>query len=218
VIIVAGGTGTRMTSRVPKQFIELKGTPVLIHTMNRFYEYDPEIHIIIPIYKDYIKDWEKIVKKTKLDIPHQLIPGGETRFHSVYNGLREVTGESLIAVHDAVRPLVDIETITRCFDVAQKKGVAIPCLPVAESVRLIKGEISEAQDREDLRLIQTPQVFQSEILKKSYQQEYREEFTDDATVVERAGFQVYLVEGNRKNIKITTDEDLALAEFYLENK
>jgi len=216
VIIVAGGRGTRMDSELPKQFIIIAGKPVLLHTLMLFQKFDSAIDTIIVIHPDYQEYWKRLLEEHQSSFNHILVTGGAERFHSVKNALAHVSEEGIIAVHDAVRPIVSPDTVKQCFVTAEEKGTAVPCLRIPESVRSIKNVGSKSVDREKLRIIQTPQVFRSQILKESYQADYREEFTDDATVVEHAGHTIHLVDGNIENIKITTREDLKLAEFYLD--
>jgi len=214
-IIVAGGTGIRMKGPIPKQFIEINGKPVIIYSLEAFYKFDNSIHFIIALHSDYFSIWEKIIRNYPVFSGIKIVPGGESRFHSVLNAVNMIEGESLVAIHDAVRPLVSRETISRCFKTAETDGCAIPCLEINESVREITSTGTKPVNRDKLRNIQTPQVFRSDILRKAYKQKYQINFTDDATVVEKAGYKITLVEGNRENIKITTKEDLFLAETLL---
>ena len=214
-IIVAGGTGIRMKGPIPKQFIEINGKPVIIYSLEVFYKYDNSIHFIIALHSGYFSIWEKIIRNYPVFSEIKIVPGGESRFHSVLNAVNMIEGESLVAIHDAVRPLVSRETISRCFKTAETDGCAIPCLEINESVREITSTGTKPVNRDKLRNIQTPQVFRSDILRKAYKQKYQINFTDDATVVEKAGYKITLVEGNRENIKITTKEDLFLAETLL---
>lgn len=215
VIIVAGGNGARMGSEIPKQFLLLEGIPVLMHTINVFYRYDPAIHIIVVLPESETGKWKQLCSENNFSIPHQVVDGGATRFHSVKNGLKEALRFDLIAVHDGVRPLVSNETLTRCFNMAKEKGSAIPVLPANESVREGTMENSRPLDRSRLYLVQTPQVFNAQLLRVAYSQDYSEEFTDDASVVEKNGFPVEMVLGNRENIKITYPEDLKIASLFL---
>lgn len=215
-IIVAGGTGTRMKGIIPKQFIEINGKPIIIYSLETFYQYDHLIKFIIALHADYFSLWEKIIRKYPVFSGHLVVPGGKTRFHSVLNALKMIEGDSLVAIHDAVRPLVSRETISRCFKAAETNGCAVPCLEISESVREIRTTGTRPVNRDKLRTIQTPQVFKSGILGTAYKQKYRMNFTDDATVVEKAGYRITLVEGNRENIKITTKEDLLLAKTLLD--
>jgi len=215
VIIVAGGKGTRMLSETPKQFLKIGNEPVLIHTLKRFYSFSKEIEIILVLPENEITQWKKICKEYKFDIPHKLAYGGRTRFQSVENGLRNINESCLVAVHDGVRPLVSTRTIKNAFKIASEKGNAVPAIKIEPSIRFITNEKNKAVDRNQYRIIQTPQVFQSNLLKKAYQQDFQDSFTDDASVVENTGVDINLVEGNPENIKITTKKDLRIAEALL---
>ncbi len=214
-MIVAGGKGERMNADIPKQFLEIHGKPILMHTLEVFRRYDAGIEIILVLPSVQIEFWKKLCKKHAFDIPHQIVAGGETRFHSVKNGLEVIHSQSLIGVHDGVRPLVSINTIKHCFDEAEKSGAAIPVIDLVESIRQITETGSQSVDRSAYKLVQTPQVFESELLKKAYEQEFSSLFTDDASVVETMGVKIQLVEGNRENIKITTEFDLKIAESLI---
>ena len=215
LIVVAGGQGTRMGSQIPKQFHLLGGRPILMRTMELFQDFDKNMPIIVGLPDEYLATWEEVCQKENFMVPHQITAAGETRFHTVQNALEAVQKGSLIAVHDAVRPLVSLDTIDRCFIEAGKTGAAIPCVELPESLRQVKQGRSMAVDRNTFRLVQTPQVFQYEILIEAYQQRYHDSFTDDAGVVEKAGYKVSIVEGKRENLKITTPQDLAYAESLL---
>ena len=214
VIIVAGGKGLRMGADLPKQFIPLQGKPVLMHTVNVFYQWDAAAELILVIPEEHADYWNILCRELNFTIPYRTVFGGETRFHSVRNGLSEVDGGGLIAVHDGVRPFVSPEIITSCFRTAELFGAAIPVTPVIESVREITGESSHAFDRRRLLIVQTPQVFHADILFKAYEQPYNELFTEDASLVEALGYSIHLVEGSYANIKITTPTDLR---FFTEN-
>lgn len=214
-IIVAGGTGSRLGTETPKQFLLLGGELMLMHPIRNFYAYDPEIHIIVAMHPAYAGNWTALCAERGFDIPHQLAPGGETRFHSVKNALALVAGPGLVGVHDAARPLATVDLITRTFKEAAEHGTAIPCVPVNETVRSVKdGQISLV-DRKTLRITQTPEVFDISLLQHAYRQMYREEFTDDGSVVEAAGKQVHLVEGEATNLKVTLPGDIEVAEVLL---
>lgn len=217
-IIVAGGNGSRMGAEIPKQFLHIEGVPVLMHTIRNFYDFDPSMQLIVVIPKDEIESWKGLCNKHSFMIPHQIVAGGNTRFESVKNGLSQVSECGLVAVHDGVRPLVSHETLTRCFDGAADTGTAIPVLPANESVR--KGSLiaSVPVNRSHYFMVQTPQVFKIEIIKKGYLQTWIPEFTDDASVVEHTGTTVHLVMGNRENIKITFPEDLQIAALFMKNR
>ena len=212
-IIVAGGKGERMQSEIPKQFIEIQGKPILMHTLEAFYKYDVHLQILLVLPASQIEFWNQLCKKHAFSIEHKIVEGGKSRFNSVKNGLDCVEASSIIAVHDGVRPLVNNETIARCFTAAEAYGAAIPVVDLVDSIRQITGEESRSVDRTAYKLVQTPQVFTYDILKKAYEQEFSMLFTDDASVVEAAGIKVCLVEGNRENIKITTEIDLKMAEM-----
>jgi len=215
VIIVAGGKGERMQTDIPKQFIELKSRPVLMHTIDVFIQYNHQIDVIVVLPETQIEYWRKLCKKYAFETYHQVTSGGSVRFESVKNGLIMAKNYGLIAVHDGVRPLVSVTTIAACFREAKQSGAAIPVIEPVESIRQLEGNENLAVDRNKFRLVQTPQVFDARILKKAYQQDFSPLFTDDASVVEASGVKISLVEGNRENIKITTPFDLKLAETML---
>ena len=231
VIIVAGGKGLRMGGDLPKQFIPLQGKPVLMHTIETFYEWNPTADILLVIPEEHESYWKMLCNELNFTIPHHVVYGGETRFHSVRNGLREAgnglckteaagipcgTEKSmLIAVHDGVRPFVSHDVISSCFAMAEEFGAAIPIVPMIESVREINEGQSRPFDRNRLCIVQTPQVFRADILRKAYEQPYDERFTDDASLVEASGQKIRLVDGNCENIKITTPMDLQYAEIQL---
>jgi 2-C-methyl-D-erythritol 4-phosphate cytidylyltransferase len=218
-IIVAGGTGSRMKSALPKQFLLLHDRPVLMHTLQAFQDCELPVEIIVVLNIHQQDGWEALCKQHSFDIRHQVVSGGDQRFHSVQNGLSGIKGEAIVAIHDAVRPLVSPALIKNCFQEAEKNGNAIPGVHPTDSVRRIQSEEqTEALDRNKLMLIQTPQTFQVAQLRKAYQQPFRNEFTDDASVVERAGFAVRVIPGERENIKITYTEDLVLAELFIKKK
>jgi 2-C-methyl-D-erythritol 4-phosphate cytidylyltransferase len=217
LIVVAGGRGERMGSDLPKQFLPLAGRPILMHTMDLFHRYDSKMSIILGLpdrFRDY---WEDLCSSTGFAIPHIITPGGRTRFHTVKEALECTHSRSLIAIHDSVRPLVSKDTIDSCFHQAGMTGAAIPCIDISESLREIRHDRSISVDRTSYRLVQTPQVYKHDILVKSYQQDYDGSFTDDASVVEKAGYQVSIVKGNEENIKITAPGDIAYAESILES-
>jgi 2-C-methyl-D-erythritol 4-phosphate cytidylyltransferase len=215
VIIVAGGSGKRMGADIPKQFLELGGRPLLMHTIERFRTFDESIEIITVLPENQIRHWCDLQEKYSFRIPQTMVKGGSSRFYSVRNGLEFVEEPGLVAVHDGVRPFVSLDTIQRCFEVAEKLGNAIPVLPPSDTLRIISGKESTTLNRMNVRLVQTPQVFHSELLKEAYKQAYVPEFTDDATVVEKTGVKINLVEGNRENIKITNPEDLLISNAFL---
>ena len=214
IIIVAGGSGKRMGDVIPKQFLELAGRPVLMHTIDRFKTFNNDIEIITVLPENQLRYWIDLQKKYSFEVPHTLVKGGSARFFSVKNGLKFVNEPGLVAIHDGVRPLVSIDTIQRCFDTAEKLGNAVPSVSPADSLRLLTNQGSEPIDRLYVRQIQTPQVFNATLIKKAYLQEYKPEFTDDATVLEKTGEKINLIEGNRENIKITNPEDLLISAAF----
>ena len=215
IIIVAGGSGSRMGSVTPKQFLELVGLPILMHTLKKFQQSIDDGEIIVALPEKEQSTWQALCKKHHFDVPHQIVNGGKSRFHSVQNALRKVNEKSIVAIHDGVRPLVSKTVINNCIQFAKKNGAAIPILPIHDSIRKISENRSEIADRNQFVLVQTPQCFQSDIILKAYQQTYQNSFTDDASVVEQLGHNIYLVDGNKENIKITTPEDLKMAEVLI---
>ena len=212
VIIVAGGSGSRMQTNVPKQFMKLCGTPILMHSIRAFTDFCEDIRVVVVLPALQTGYWKELCQQHDFILPHEIVEGGETRFHSVKNGLSLLSGDGLVAVHDSVRPLVSRQTITDCFLEAANYGNAIPVVPVVDSIRDVSGLKSLMLDRTTLRLIQTPQVFDIALLRKAYLQTYLPSFTDDASVFEKAGHTIRLVGGNVENIKITTPKDLIVAE------
>jgi 2-C-methyl-D-erythritol 4-phosphate cytidylyltransferase len=217
VIIVAGGTGIRMGTSVPKQFLEISGKPIILHTIDKFLAFDREIDIVLVINPKYQDLWDQIKLKFNLQREFKIATGGEMRFHSVKNGLALLEGDPLVGVHDAVRPLVSVKTINDIYKYASQHGNAVPAVGIRESVREIQDSGTRIVDRSKLKLIQTPQVFKYSILKKAYETEFLPEFTDDASVVEKSGVKINLVDGDIHNIKITTQEDFAVASSLLKN-
>ena len=215
VVIVAGGSGKRMGMGMPKQFMELAGRPLLMHTIERFRQFNSSIEIVTVLPENQLRHWSELQKRYSFDVPHTLVKGGAHRFISVKNGLKFVGTPGLVAIHDGVRPLVRLDTIQRCFDTAAELGNAIPVISPADSLRLINDHTSVPVSRVNVKQVQTPQVFNAELIKKAYQQEYDPSFTDDATVLEKTGEKINMVDGNRENIKITNPEDLFIAQTLL---
>lgn len=215
VIIVAGGKGLRMGGEIPKQFLPIGGKPVLMRTIEAFYTYDTSMHVILVLPVSQQEYWKELCRTYKFELPHDIADGGETRFHSVKNGLALVEGDGTVGVHDGVRPFVAQEVIARCYSEAEDKKAVIPVIGVVETVRRLEGTESVTVPRDQYKLVQTPQVFDVALLQKAYRQEFTEMFTDDASVVEALGERVHLVEGNRENIKLTTPFDLKLAEMLI---
>jgi 2-C-methyl-D-erythritol 4-phosphate cytidylyltransferase len=263
IIILAGGKGLRMGTDIPKQFLPIGGLPVLMHTVKRFREYSKELNIILVLPKQQQEYWQALCDEYQFMEDYTIADGGETRFHSIKNGLKLIPDDAqgLVGVHDGVRPFPSVEVIRNCYETARKTGSAIPVIPVVETIRHLEGQVtsyvtsfhdfchdsakrastmalaapkvqssshSEAAEpsakfkvqsstvpRDEYRLVQTPQVFDIQLHKKAYAQDYRDSFTDDASVVESMGCAVTLVEGNRENIKITTPFDCVVAEAIL---
>ncbi len=217
-IIVAGGTGTRMETETPKQFLLLAGKPLLMHSMEAFFQFDEKITIIVSLHPDYMKQWMHLCAEYDFHIPHFLVPGGSSRFHSVQNALGKVPGSGLVAVHDAARPLITVSLIRRIFKAAANRGNAIPCVTVNETVRSMEGGSVKLLDRSLLRITQTPEVFECSLLKNAYEQPYQPGFTDDGSLLEARGMQVHLVDGDPVNIKITLPGDVEIAEVLLRRR
>ena len=206
-----------MNAELPKQFIPVNGKPLLMYTLEAFYNYDNKIELILVLPVSHQAYWHSLCSEYKFTLFHKIADGGETRFHSVKNGLMLIpnTEESLVAIHDGVRPFASRETIFEAFDCAEKQGAAVPAVDSVDSVRQLANNGSTALDRTRLKMVQTPQVFKNSILKEAYLQEYSPAFTDDASVVEKHGYSIVLTEGNRENIKITTPFDLLVAEVVV---
>ena len=246
IIILAGGKGLRMGTDIPKQFLPIGGLPVLMHTVKRFREYSKELNIILVLPKQQQEYWQALCDEYQFMEDYIIADGGETRFHSIKNGLKLIPDDAqgLVGVHDGVRPFPSVEVIRNCYETARKTGSAIPVIPVVETIRHLEGQVtsyvtsfhdfchdsakrastmalaapkvqSSTVPRDEYRLVQTPQVFDIQLHKKAYAQDYRDSFTDDASVVESMGCAVTLVEGNRENIKITTPFDCVVAEAIL---
>ena len=214
-ILVAGGKGLRMGSDIPKQFLPLRGRPVLMHTIDVFRRTYPDIHIILVLPREQQDYWRQLCGQHDYDVELCVADGGETRFHSVSNGLSQIPdgARGVVGVHDGVRPFVSPETIRRCFESAEEFGAVVPVVPVVETVRQVLADGSSMTvDRNAYRLVQTPQTFEIQLLKKAYGQPFDPFFTDDASVVEAMGHPIKLVEGNNENIKLTNPADLKLAE------
>lgn len=216
-LIVAGGKGMRMGTELPKQFLPIGGRPVLMRTLEAFYAYNSEIQIILVLPCSQQDYWKQLCREYHFSLPHVIADGGETRFHSVKNGLALVKTSGLVGVHDGVRPFVSQEVITRCYDLAAEKKAVIPVIDVVETVRHLQGEKSMTVSRDEYKLVQTPQVFDADLLKQAYEQPYTSHFTDDASVVEALGMPVHLTVGNRENIKITTPFDLKIATVLIDS-
>ena len=220
IIIVAGGKGLRMGSDIPKQFLPIGGKPVLMRTLERFREYSAELQIILVLPEAQQAYWHQLCEEYHFDVEYTLANGGQTRFHSVQNGLAKVPDDAqgVVGVHDGVRPFPSIEVIRNCYETARTAKAVIPVIPVVETVRQLINDGPQASrtvPRDDYRLVQTPQTFDIQLLKAANRQPYNDGFTDDASVVESFGYEITLVEGNRENIKITTPYDLKIAEVLI---
>ena len=218
VIIPAGGSGSRMQSDLPKQFLFLNEIPVIIHTLRLFLLVDEIEKIIVPVANEWKKYFNEL--KTKYNLPSTIetVTGGETRFHSVKNALKVLPDEGMVSIHDAARPLASKELLEKCFSVTEEKGNAVAAIALRDSVYKIKKDETKSVNRNNYRLVQTPQCFLLSEIKKAFKQDYRESFTDDASVFEAAGYKVNLVEGENTNFKITNAEDLLFAEIILKNR
>ncbi len=218
MIIVAGGSGKRMGSDVPKQFLPINGKPILMHTIERIKQYDGNISIIVVLPEGQTSYWQLLCREYEFDVPCTIVFGGKERFYSVKNALTYVPDGCLVGVHDGVRPFVSDETLDRLFEATETNYAVIPAIAPHESVRMDTGDSNSIIDRNIVKLVQTPQIFHSSLLKKAYNTDYKPIFTDDASVVEHVVVnKIKLVEGNRENIKITTSFDLMMAEVIYEN-
>ena len=224
LVIPAGGSGVRMGADVPKQFLLLEGKPILRLTIERFLEAEPDVHVITVLPEAHMGWWRQYCAKEGFTCPQKMVAGGFTRFHSVKNALQHIPDGALVAVHDSVRPLVSVGKIRELFAAAENAPAVIPATPSTDTLKTVARnqdgvqEVTGSVDRSTVWGVQTPQIFHSEVLKKAYERGYDTSFTDDASVVSAAGIPVICLEGERTNIKITTPEDLALAEAILSLK
>ena len=220
IIVVAGGKGLRMGSDIPKQFLPIGGKPVLMRTLERFREYSEDLQIILVLPEAQQEYWQELCKKYDFKVEYMLANGGQTRFHSVQNGLALVpdNAEGVVGIHDGVRPFPSIGVIRNCYETARIAKAVIPVIPVVETVRHLNNDDSMTVPRNEYRLVQTPQTFDIQLLKAANHQPYNDGFTDDASVVESYGHKITLVEGNRENIKITTPYDITVAEAIINIK
>ena len=226
IIVVAGGKGLRMGSDIPKQFLPIGDKPVLMRTLERFREYSDDLQIILVLPEAQQEYWQGLCEKYDFKVEYMLANGGQTRFHSVQNGLALVPddAEGVVGVHDGVRPFPSIEVIRNCYETARTAKAVIPVIPVVETVRHLTGGQARCEvesvtvPRDEYRLVQTPQTFDIQLLKAANRQPYNDGFTDDASVVESYGHKITLVEGNRENIKITTPYDITVAEAIINIK
>lgn len=215
---MAGGSGTRMGNVTPKQFLLLKGKPVLWYTMDSFLRAYDDMHIVLVLPKDHIKKGEKIINQLNAEGKVSMVEGGNTRFDSVKQGLKKVEDNAVVFVHDGVRCLISVPLIRRCYNQAVEKGSAVPAVAATDSIRIIKNGAHYTSDRQQVRIVQTPQTFLSNIILPAFEQEYNDAFTDEATVVEAFGTTVHLTEGEYDNIKITRPIDLLIAERIIEDR
>ena len=221
VIIVAGGKGARMGTTLPKQLLTLNNLPILMHTIELFHSHPAvteEPVVVLP--PDQLSNWRQLIKQYNFSVPHELTEGGASRFQSVRNGLKKVPRGAIVGIHDGVRPLVSGDVIEKTYRLARQHDAVVPVIKPAETLRKINenGSGSSTVNRDNYLLVQTPQVFKSDLIKEAYQSEPNEKFTDDASVVEQAGYQIYLTDGNKENIKITTPFDLLLAETLMKEQ
>lgn len=217
-IIVAGGSGSRMKSDIPKQYLPLEGLPVLMHTINAFYQYSNTIKIILVLPEHDFDFWKELCSRHQYNIPHTIVAGGKSRFQSVKKGISEISSSGMVAIHDGVRPLVHKEIIAASFQIAQIHGCAVASVRLKESLRKADQDTTKSVDRSKYRLIQTPQTFRNEIILQAYELDESPHMTDDASVAEAAGNKISLFEGSYENIKITTPEDLWIAEAIMKNR
>ena len=215
VVIVAGGSGLRMGVSTPKQFLLLQSEPILFHTIEKFYSYDSDIEIVVVLPKVHISTWGALCENHSINIPHKIVEGGAERFFSVKNGLSSLRNTKWVAIHDGVRPIVSVNLIDRCFKAAMANNSAVPVINPSETVRFGSLQDSKTILRDSVFLVQTPQVFNYELIKKAYDVEYNSNFTDDASVYEYSGNRVFLIEGEPTNVKITKKSDVELCNFLL---
>jgi 2-C-methyl-D-erythritol 4-phosphate cytidylyltransferase len=215
IIVVAAGTGKRMGAPLPKQFLSVKGKPLLMHTLARLHEFDSDMNVLLVLHPDYIAYWKEQLERHEFHIPHEIVAGGEERFHSVKCALDIIEDlNAVVGIHDGVRPLVSVDTLARCFNVAEEYGNAVPVIAVNDSLRELTERGNFAVERSYYRIVQTPQCFRVNELKSAFNRPFSPSFTDDASVFEASGHSIHLVEGNRDNLKITTPEDL----YWLESR
>ncbi len=219
-IIVAGGSGSRMQSAVPKQFMAIGGEPVLMHTIRCFARFDEAVQLVVVLPQEQVSVWQALCTQHGFRVAHSIVVGGNSRFQSVKNGLAALSAaqDGVVAVHDGVRPLVSSPILADAFKTAHAQGSAVVAVPLKDSIRCVEGVVSKSVDRTAYRLVQTPQCFRLAVLRNAYEQPESTFFTDDASVVEAIGHEITLVAGSYRNLKITTPEDLILAETLLQNK
>lgn len=212
---MAGGTGSRMQNEIPKQFVKIHEKEIILHTLNKFVECNKEIKIIIAVHENYLDHVNALLKQNNI-ANTKVVKGGNTRYHSVKNALELINDQkAIVGIHDAARPFVNLKTIKQCYEVAAQKGNAIPVVALNESIRKVSQEENSALNRNEYKIIQTPQCFLVSEIKKAFELPYKESFTDDASVLEAAGGKINLVEGNDENMKITLPKDLLIAKLFL---
>ena len=217
-VIVAGGSGSRMGSEIPKQFLPMGNAPILMHTIKRFFTSAESVHIVLVLPEEQVERWHQLCQKYSFSIPHHIIFGGKTRFQSVKNGLNSIgETEGLVAIHDGVRPFISKRIIEASYKSAQKEGNGIASVPLKDSIRMVEKKSNKALDREQYRIIQTPQTFLLSQIRDAFHKAKKDLYDDDASVAEEAGYAIHLIEGGYDNIKITTPEDMAMAEAILKN-
>ena len=214
VIITAGGIGRRAGNVIPKQFLLIGNLPILAHTINAFHLFDQHLEIIVTLPNDWVDYWKSQINSIGFNVPHTLVVGGTERFHSIKNALTTVHGEH-IAVHDGVRPFVSAETIERCFSSLEKFEAVVPVIELKDTIRQGDANNNFAVDRKNFRIIHTPQCFHAEIIRRAYCQEFTENITDDASLVEQLGVKIHFVSSNQENIKITDQFDLTIAQSFI---
>ena len=214
VIITAGGIGKRFSSKVPKQFLSIIGTPILMHTINTFHNWGAMNEIILTLPREWAGYWEELTKKHDFKIPYKVVDGGKERYHSIKNALDMCSGD-YVMIHDGVRPLVDKGTLNRCFNALKNNKAVVPYVELKDSIRELNKGNSTSKDRKNYVSVQTPQCFDLKLIQKAYQVDYQGIFTDDASVAEHSGMEIYLVEGNEENLKITTSFDFNIAESLI---
>lgn len=217
MIVVAGGSGTRMGSELPKQFMELNGKPILMHTLDSMFAFDPAMQLILVLPETQLNYWNELCKSQQWSTPHECAKGGNTRFQSVSNGLELAKGMH-IGIHDGVRPFASHHTMRNCFAAAEQHGAAVPVVPIVQSLRKIVDGTNEAVNRDEYRAVQTPQCFNAEVLRDSFAKATKNDYSDDASVVEACGNKIMLIDGDSENIKITTPFDLVLARLIIERR
>jgi 2-C-methyl-D-erythritol 4-phosphate cytidylyltransferase len=214
VIITAGGIGRRTGNVIPKQFLLIGNLPILAHTINEFYSFDNTLEIVVTLPNDWVDYWKSLINSISFTVPHSIVVGGVERFHSIKNALTTVHGEH-IAIHDGVRPFVSVATIERCFSSLEKFEAVVPVVDLKDTIRQVNGNDNFAVDRKNFRIIHTPQCFHAEIIRRAYRQEFTENITDDASLVEQLGVKIHFVPSNQENIKITDQFDLIIAQSFI---